>query len=342
MAKRTRITRPYPTQQLQDVLPIAETIQRVNGGLPVTPDMLADATGTSRKSSSFIQKLNSSAKYGLTKGSHADEFVELTDLGESITAPKSAEERVRSVFQAALRPDVFRGFYETYSGKRMPEDRYATATIVRELGVRSELADECLLLIRRNGVFAGVISDQSGVLIVAPTPPTAAGEAPDQANSLQSALGGDGSKEQAHILVVSTPADPTAEAVLRLLRGWSVSVSSVHLDPSSADLIPRDLAASLDTAGGCVFIWPAGDNGGTWTGDLQCTGTAHSWAAMGAVAYRLDHRVVVVSRGSGGPQSMDGLGSPRVTTIQPSQEEDLYLRLVPALIQSGIVTIAVG
>ena len=68
MAKRTRITRPYPTHSFQDALPIADTIQRVNGGQPVETELLAEALGTSVKSSTFVQKLNASSKYGMTVG----------------------------------------------------------------------------------------------------------------------------------------------------------------------------------------------------------------------------------------------------------------------------------
>ena len=89
MAKRTRITRPYPTHSFQDALPVAETIQRVNGGQPVETELLAEALGTSAKSSTFVQKLNASSKYGMTTGSYSDNYIELTELGESITAPEA-------------------------------------------------------------------------------------------------------------------------------------------------------------------------------------------------------------------------------------------------------------
>ena len=151
MAKRTRITRPYPTHSIQDSLPVAETIQRVNGGRPVETELLAEALGTSAKSSTFIQKLNASSKYGLTLGSYSDDFIQLTELGESVTAPGSAEEREDSIVEAVTYPDVFREFYRIYSGKRLPEDIYASNTLVRELGVPRELTEECLGIIRRNG-----------------------------------------------------------------------------------------------------------------------------------------------------------------------------------------------
>ena len=83
MAKRTRITRPYPTHSFLETVPIAETIQRVERWTSGGNELLAKEMGTSVRSSSFIQKLNASSKYGLTLGSYSDDFIKLTDLGES-------------------------------------------------------------------------------------------------------------------------------------------------------------------------------------------------------------------------------------------------------------------
>ena len=163
MAKRTRINRPYPTHTLQDVLPIAETIQESNGGRPVRTSMLAQSLGTSTKSSMLVQKLNASAKYGLTNGAHSSEMIELTDMGEMLTAPGSPHERAEALRRAATHPDIFAGFYEIYSGKRMPSDVYAANTLNRELGIRRELTDECMQILRLNGLFAGIITDVDGV-----------------------------------------------------------------------------------------------------------------------------------------------------------------------------------
>ena len=170
MAKRTRINRPYPTHTLQDVLPIADTIQKVNGGRPVRTSMLAQSLGTSTKSSMLIQKLNASAKYGLTNGAHSSETIELTSLGEKLTAPVGPGERDEALRVAATNPDIFAGFYEIYSGKRMPSDVYAANTLNRDLGIRRELTDECLQLLRLNGLFAGIITDVDGIQYVGGAP----------------------------------------------------------------------------------------------------------------------------------------------------------------------------
>ena len=345
LAKRTRITRPYPTQSLQDVLPIAETIQRVNGGRPIPTDMLAKETGTSRKSSAFMQKLNSSNKYGLTTGSHGDEFVQLTPLGESITAPMSPEERADSVVQATVCPEVFRGFYEAYAGKRMPEDVYAKGTLVRELGVRRELTDECLQLIRRNGLYSGIVSEQSGYLVVGTNGSEPAAEDPGRTDS------GDGPPtvpvggrrtDQGEILLISMPEDPVVGPVLQLFDVLSLPARSIPLDPDSGTLIPPGLAAALDVAGGCVYIWPANGLGDGTADPLRNRAFATAWATIGAVTYKLDRRVVVVADLTDDPQAVWDLGLHDLTTVQVSGDDSLYLRLMPALVQAGVVSVSVG
>ena len=64
--------------------------------------------------------------------------------------------------EAVTNPEIFREFYRIYSGKRMPEDIYASNTLMRELGVPRELTEECLGIIRRNGLVAGLVSGPVG------------------------------------------------------------------------------------------------------------------------------------------------------------------------------------
>ena len=166
MAKRTRLTRPYPIHTLEDALPIAETIQNVNGGLPVATDLLAKSLGTTVKSSAFVQKLKSSAGYGLTVGSHASESVEVTPLGESLTAPRDEAARAGALRDAALAPEVFGSFFEMYAGKRFPEEEFASNALIRDLNVHPDLAQECLRILRSNSLYVGLATERDDGLFV--------------------------------------------------------------------------------------------------------------------------------------------------------------------------------
>lgn len=349
MAKRTRITRPYPTHSFQDTLPIAETIQRVNGGLPVETELLAKEMGTSARSSSFIQKLNASSKYGLTVGSYSDDFIQLTELGESVTAPGSAEERENSILEAVTKPEVFCEFYRIYAGKRMPEDIYASNTLVRELGVPRELTEECLGIIRRNGLVAGIVSDRAGALMVGAvaeseeagyyTGSETSRDVRDQVTSEENERRSVGSGE---ILVVGTADDSIHGEVVGLLGGLSVACRTVSLDGTEGRIIPQELSEALGTAHGCVLVWPR-DAGS----DSARTPDPMLWAALGAMSYRVGNRLVVVVRDGDDDEQLTmsnsqfGIGAD-ATVVCPARGESVYPDLMGALVQSGIIKISVG
>ncbi len=346
MAKRTRITRPYPTHSFQDALPIADTIQRVNGGQPVETELLAEALGTSAKSSTFVQKLNASSKYGMTIGSYSDNFIELTELGESITAPGSPQERYESVVEAVTKPEIFRKFYRIYSGKRMPEDIYASNTLVRELGVPRELTEECLGIIRRNGLASGLVSDQAGTLMVGAVaeseeagyygagPPSSGPEPYD-----------DGEREGARslsesgtdILVVSEPDDPLHSEVSDLMSGLSVPCRSSSLSSSGRRIISQELSEALDSAGGCIFVWPTGSGP-----DAENQPGPTAWAGLGASSYRLGEKLIVLVRDEDDSDDEWVSDFSGMTVTRVAQDESVYPKLMAALVQTGIVRISVG
>lgn len=370
MAKRTRLNRPYPTQPLQDALPIAQKIQDANGGNPVETDMLAEAMGTSVKSSLFMQRLKSSAMYGLTIGAHTDEMIELTALGERLTAPGSPEEQAESVRQAALAPEVFRKFYAAYAGKAMPGDMYAANTLTRHLGVDERLTEECLGIVRRNGLFAGVIVDISGTLSVArinreagsaPEPPTAAfpespanganGFAADY-NSERERSGdaweGEHVRRPQTLLVAAEQDDPAGEAALAVARGLGVDAEPAALDANGAELVSGELVAALESARGCVFVFP---NAAALPDDADAGGdfarrSVRAWAALGAALGRLGNRIVVVRSADldGGEMSpsFQDLAGESVASVERADGAALFAALAPALIQSGVIRVSVG
>ena len=75
------MVRPYPVHTLEEASIIASAIQERNSGLPFDRVLLAKALGTTPTSSGFTMKLNSSAKYGLTRGGYNDDRIELTPRG---------------------------------------------------------------------------------------------------------------------------------------------------------------------------------------------------------------------------------------------------------------------
>ena len=164
--KRTRVARPYPVNTLEEATVVPSAIHETNAGLPLDRVLLAKALGTTPASSGFVTKLNSSAKYGLTQGGYNDERIALTQLGLAVIAPKQSEERKQALTEAALQPDVFKRFYELLNGNRLPEDLYAKNMLQRDLEIMASLTDECLRIVKANGVFVGILGEVGSALYV--------------------------------------------------------------------------------------------------------------------------------------------------------------------------------
>lgn len=163
--KRTRVVRPYPVYNLRETIDVAATIHEKNSGLPFDRVLLAKAMGTTPTSSAFTMKLNASAKYGLTTGGYNDDKITLTSQGASVVAPKDNDERRQALLQAAMEPELFRRFYQMLDGKKVPEDVFAQNKL-SELGVDPRLVEECLEIIKSDGLYVGLLGDVGGSLYV--------------------------------------------------------------------------------------------------------------------------------------------------------------------------------
>ena len=162
VGRRTRITRPYPSYTLQEALSVARAIYDSNAGLPFNRELLAQALGTTPKSSAFTMRLNASAAYGLTEGGYNDANISITELGEAVVAPEEHEEYQQAIVKAATFPDTFGRFYELLNGRRLPQSANLHSILQRDLDVRADLTEECLEILRDNGEFTGIISEVEG------------------------------------------------------------------------------------------------------------------------------------------------------------------------------------
>ncbi len=167
--RRSRQLRSYPIESLEDSLVIARAIYSQNAGLPMDRISLAEAVGRTPGSSALRSLVTSSARYELTDGNYNAREIRLTALGESIAGATSDDEGQNSLIEAALRPDVFRKFYESSDGKKLPDDKFAENFLRRELNIPFELAPECLSVIKQNGEYVGILKNVKGSLYVSLT-----------------------------------------------------------------------------------------------------------------------------------------------------------------------------
>jgi hypothetical protein len=173
--KEIRPRRPFPKFSLKEALVIPQAIQDKNAGKPMKRIFVADAIGRKPSSSDFIYLLSSSFQYSLTLGTEKAEYVELTDLGQSVTKPISPQEKTKALQEAAQSPDLFKKIYEHYRDAKLPSGDFFKNVIEREFGVPREWVDDCVRILVDNGWFTNIIKDVAGAPYVVfervPLPP---------------------------------------------------------------------------------------------------------------------------------------------------------------------------
>lgn len=113
-------------------------------------------------SSLFRDLASASMKYGLTKGTWRATHIALTQAGESVTTPKSPDERAQAILAAALHPGSFDQIYQFYKGKKVPESQFFINTVIREFGIPTEHAKACEEVFRANMEFVGLLKKTNG------------------------------------------------------------------------------------------------------------------------------------------------------------------------------------
>lgn len=144
-ATRTRTARPYPASSFQDALTLGNAIMQLAAGDRVRRLTLLEKMGKSATSGATKMMITNSGKYGITTGSYAADFFELTSVGAIAVNPATAEkERRKAVFDLSVDGVApFKLLYEHYRGKRLPE-REIIKDVLRDSGISVPDLDECV------------------------------------------------------------------------------------------------------------------------------------------------------------------------------------------------------
>ena len=148
--RRTRRVRSYPAHAIKDALQIPKAIYHDNAGLPLDRKLLATHLGISPRSSSFTTILAASEQYGFTKGRYRDDTISLTDLGISISIPKSMQELIESLLKAAHMPEKFGKLSQLINEGELPKPEFLTNLLVRDLGISIDQTDEFTRIFTEN------------------------------------------------------------------------------------------------------------------------------------------------------------------------------------------------
>ena len=161
--RRTRKQRNYPAWTFEQSLSLAVAIQKFASGEKVNRLTLFKAIEKSPTSSSSQNLITNSTKYGLTKGSYAAEYLELTPEGHTLTTLGSNSiDRFETAFKCAIRSiPIFSTLYDTYRGKKLPAHEVFADTI-REKDPDVEEARECIDIFVVNCRYLGLLQSIAG------------------------------------------------------------------------------------------------------------------------------------------------------------------------------------
>lgn len=142
---RTRTARPYPASSFQDALDLGNAIMQLAAGERVRRLTLLEKMGKSATSGTTKMMITNSGKYGVTTGSYAADYFELTPIGAIVVNPtKTDKERRKAAFDLSINGVVpFKLLYDHYKGKRLPE-REIIKDVLRDSETHVPDLDECV------------------------------------------------------------------------------------------------------------------------------------------------------------------------------------------------------
>ena len=346
VARRTRVTRPYPTSTLEDALSVARAIYEVNAGLPFDRELLAGALNTTPKSSAFTMRLNASAAYGLTEGGYNDPDIRLTELGETVvsSAPEEAG-RNDAVATAATNPDTFNRFYRLFDGRRLPQSNYLHNILERELGIRSDLADECLAILWDNGEFAGLIEEGADgeylvrlpepdiISEVASPPKRVATEMPTPYVT-QPEVGAPERVEppisEKSVFIGHIGDSAAADYVVSMLDEFGILTASPRIPEDDMGLlVPQEVSQAMRDSCAAVLVFRSGDN--AWASRDKMIGM------LGASSVLFDDRVVLLHED--GERMSIGLDRLNHIDFDHERPGESGMNLLVALHNAGVISV---
>lgn len=129
-----------------------------NAGGNATLDEFSDITGNTRKSSSFIRKLQTLKHYGLVVTD--EEKIRLSEIGERIAAPQDQAEKNAGLKTAFLQIEPFKVVYDKFVGKILPQDEFLKNAFTQQENIPQKLASDWINHFQTSGKFAGLLMDR--------------------------------------------------------------------------------------------------------------------------------------------------------------------------------------
>ncbi len=152
----------FPSYSLRDALKIAESIKTNNNLHPYNRLDLAASLNYSPNSSNFRLLIIASNNYGLTKGSYIAEKIELTDLGKSIVAPTSDQEKNTALRDALFNVPLFKKFFTEFDQGQLPRKELLINSLNREEKVPLPKCEAAYNILLKNAKELGISKNVKG------------------------------------------------------------------------------------------------------------------------------------------------------------------------------------
>jgi len=158
-----RAVRSFPASSFEEALGLAEAAFEYGSGKPVRRLSLFGHLGKSPESGPSRQWVTNANKYGLVKGGHQADQLELTPDGiRAVSEDTPTRERVRIRIKLAVEDiEPFQQLYERFVGNKLPA-RNAMTDAIQELGVPTGQAEEAVDTYIVNLRFLGLLQTLSG------------------------------------------------------------------------------------------------------------------------------------------------------------------------------------
>jgi hypothetical protein len=129
--------------------------------------LLADAMSRSPNSTQFRDLITASGKYGFTRGSYAADVIELTDLGEQLTKPRSQEEHLEALRAGMKNIPLLNQILNLYENNKLPTPEFLRNARERDpFDVKAEWSQEAAEIFVANGRHVGFIRTIGGSFYV--------------------------------------------------------------------------------------------------------------------------------------------------------------------------------
>jgi len=146
-----------PILKFEEVIELIKIIYN-KAGENNSIDALSSITGNSSSSSTFNKKLAAFRNYGVL---NIDKIgYSLTELGIKIAKPESFDEQHEAIIQSFLNQENLRKIWESFKGKKLPQEEYLENSIQKIISIPAELKKDWAEYFVEAGRYAGLLEER--------------------------------------------------------------------------------------------------------------------------------------------------------------------------------------